>query len=110
MPTTRPRTTSSTRCWPPRPSTRTSPATVTGDNRGRYSNPKFDELLAKARATEDGAARTEIYKEAEKIAMDDVALIPLWNRHQLRLANTKKFANLQMDFHEDPNLAQISLK
>ncbi|MDX3214865.1 ABC transporter substrate-binding protein [Streptomyces sp. ME02-6991-2B] len=83
---------------------------VTGDNRGRYSNPKFDELLAKARATEDGAARTEIYKEAEKVAMDDVALIPLWNRHQLRLANTKKFANLQMDFHEDPNLAQISLK
>lgn len=83
---------------------------VTGDNRARYSNPKFDELLAKARATKDGAARNAIYKEAEKVAMDDVALIPLWNRHQLRLANTKKFANLQMDFHEDPNLAQISLK
>jgi oligopeptide transport system substrate-binding protein len=42
--------------------------------------------------------------------MDDMALIPLWNRTQLRLANTKKFADIKMDFHEDPNLAEISLK
>ncbi|MEU3343908.1 ABC transporter substrate-binding protein [Streptomyces sp. NPDC006700] len=83
---------------------------VTGDNRGRYSNKKFDDLLAKARATEDQAGRNEIYKEAEKVAMDDMALIPLWNRHQLRLANTKKFDNMAMDFHEDPNLAEIKLK
>ncbi|GED84960.1 ABC transporter substrate-binding protein [Streptomyces sp. 6-11-2] len=83
---------------------------VTGDNRGRYSNKKFDDLLAKARATEDQAGRNAIYKEAEKVAMDDMALIPLWNRHQLRLANTKKFDNMAMDFHEDPNLAEIKLK
>ncbi|MFD4606591.1 MULTISPECIES: ABC transporter substrate-binding protein [unclassified Streptomyces] len=83
---------------------------VTGDNRGRYSNKKFDDLLAKARATEDESGRNAIYKEAEKVAMDDMALIPLWNRHQLRLANTKKFDNMAMDFHEDPNLAEIKLK
>ncbi|MFG2558935.1 ABC transporter substrate-binding protein [Streptomyces sp. NPDC048496] len=83
---------------------------VTGDNRGRYSNKKFDDLLTKARATKDPAARNEIYKEAEKVALDDVALIPLWNRHQLRLVNTKKFADVKMDFHEDPNLAELSLK
>ncbi|MFD4759836.1 ABC transporter substrate-binding protein [Streptomyces sp. NPDC058439] len=83
---------------------------VTGDNRGRYSNKKFDDLLAKARATKDLAARNVIYKEAEKVAMDDVALIPLWNRTQLRLVNTKKFADVKMDFHENPNLAELSLK
>ncbi|MCX4789116.1 ABC transporter substrate-binding protein [Streptomyces sp. NBC_01221] len=83
---------------------------VTGDNRGRYSNKKFDELLAKARGSKDAAARNEIYKEAEKVAMDDVALIPLWNRTQLRLVNTKKFADVKMDFHENPNLAELSLK
>ncbi|MEV7233983.1 ABC transporter substrate-binding protein [Streptomyces sp. NPDC051020] len=83
---------------------------VTGDNRARYSNKKFDALLTKARGEKDLAARNVIYKEAEKVAMDDVALIPLWNRTQLRLANTKKWANLKMDFHEDPNLAEISLK
>ncbi|MDX3578979.1 MULTISPECIES: ABC transporter substrate-binding protein [unclassified Streptomyces] len=83
---------------------------VTGDNRGRYSNPAFDALLAKARATESEAGRNDLYKQAEKLAMDDMALIPLWNRTQLRLANTKKFADIKMDFHEDPNLAEISLK
>ena len=83
---------------------------VTGDNRGRYSNPAFDALLAQARATKDGAARNVLYKQAEKVAMDDQALIPLWNRTQLRLANTKKWSNIKMDFHEDPNLAEISAK
>ena len=42
--------------------------------------------------------------------MDHMALIPLWNRTQLRLANTKKFNNVEMDFHEDPTLAEISMK
>ncbi|MEU6093705.1 ABC transporter substrate-binding protein [Streptomyces sp. NPDC047079] len=83
---------------------------VTGDNRERYSSKKFDDLVAKARATEDQSARNELYKQAEKVAMDDVALIPLWNRTQLRLANTKKYGNVKMDFHENPNLAEISLK
>jgi oligopeptide transport system substrate-binding protein len=83
---------------------------VTGDNRGRYSNKAFDDLVAKARATKDQAGRNELYKQAEKVAMGDMALIPLWNRTQLRLANTKKFANIKMDFHEDPNLAEITLK
>ena len=34
------------------------------------------------------------------MAMDDLALIPLWNRTQFRLVNTKKFANRAMDFHK----------
>ncbi|MFD8910415.1 ABC transporter substrate-binding protein [Streptomyces sp. NPDC059575] len=83
---------------------------VTGDNRGRYSNKAFDDLLAKARATQDQAGRNDLYKQAEKVALDDQALIPLWNRTQLRLADTKKFKNVKMDFHENPTLAEISLK
>ncbi|MEV6025456.1 ABC transporter substrate-binding protein [Streptomyces sp. NPDC052036] len=83
---------------------------VTGDNRERYSNKDFDALVAKARATADQSGRNALYKQAEKKALDDMALIPLWNRTQERLANTKKFGNIQMDFHEDPNLPEISLK
>ncbi|MFF4487260.1 ABC transporter substrate-binding protein [Streptomyces sp. NPDC001544] len=83
---------------------------VTGDNRARYSSKKFDDLVAKARATKDQAGRNDLYKQAEKVALDDQALIPLWNRTQFRLANTKKYGNVQMDFHEDPNLQDISLK
>ena len=42
-----------------------------GDNRGRYSNPVFDELVAQAVATPDVAARNDLYKQAEKIAIGD---------------------------------------
>jgi oligopeptide transport system substrate-binding protein len=84
---------------------------TTGDNRGRYSNEKFDDLLAEGRATKDEAERTKKYQEAEKIAIgDDLALIPLWNRTQHRLANTTKYINLRMDFSENPDLYEISIK
>lgn len=82
-----------------------------GDNRGRYSNPKFDELLDKARSSKDEAERTKLYQDAEKIAIgEDLALIPLWNRIQMRLANTDKFVNLRMDFNENPDFTVISIK
>ncbi|MFE9535970.1 ABC transporter substrate-binding protein [Streptomyces sp. NPDC006691] len=82
-----------------------------GDNRGRYSNPQFDQLIVQARGTKDPAARAKIYQQAEKLAVDtDQALIPLWKRTQLRLANTVKFNNVKMDFFENPDLAEISSK
>jgi oligopeptide transport system substrate-binding protein len=84
---------------------------TTGDNRGRYSNSEFDDLLKEAKANPDEAARTKLYQEAETIAIgDDLALIPLWNRTQHRLANTDKFINLRMDFSENPDLTVISIK
>ncbi|GAA2136114.1 ABC transporter substrate-binding protein [Kitasatospora kazusensis] len=89
------------------------PAThqVQGDNRGRYSNPAFDTLLHQATATKDLAARTKLYQQAEKIAIgDDLALIPLWNRSQQRVANNEKWANLTYDFNENPTLATASQK
>ena len=52
-----------------------------GDNRGRYHNPKFDDLLAQARKAPDEAKRAELIKQAEKVAIgEDLALIPLWYR------------------------------
>lgn len=84
---------------------------TTGDNRGRYSNEKFDDLIDQAKGEKDEAKRVELYQQAEKIAIgDDLALIPLWNRTQHRLANTDKFINLRMDFSENPDLYEISIK
>ncbi len=84
---------------------------VVGDNRGRYSNSKFDDLLKEGRATKDEAERIKKYQEAERIAIgDDLAVIPLWNRTQHRLANTAKFINMRMDFSENPDLYEISIK
>ncbi len=46
-------------------------------NRGRYSNPALDALLGQAMQTPDDAAREQKLEQATRMAMDDVALIPL---------------------------------
>jgi peptide/nickel transport system substrate-binding protein len=46
-------------------------------NRGRYSNPKVDELVVKAMATIDDATREKLLQEASKLAMSDYGIIPL---------------------------------
>lgn len=86
-------------------------APALGDNRGRYSNPEFDRLLTQAAATKDEARRADLYKQAEKIAIgDDQALIPVFERQQYRLINTERYANVGMDFWENPTLDTITLK
>lgn len=42
-----------------------------------YSNPKLDELLTKALATVDDAAREKLLAETMKVAMEDYAVLPL---------------------------------
>ncbi|MEO1492127.1 MAG: ABC transporter substrate-binding protein [Pseudomonadota bacterium] len=46
-------------------------------NRGRYSNPKVDELLDQALATVKDAGRQMLLAEATEIAINDAAIIPL---------------------------------
>jgi len=46
-------------------------------NRGRYSNPKVDELLAAALRTVDDKARADLLAQASEAALFDVAVIPL---------------------------------
>lgn len=46
-------------------------------NRGRYSNPEVDALVFKAQETIDDAKREEILRQASKLAMGDVPLVPL---------------------------------
>jgi peptide/nickel transport system substrate-binding protein len=45
---------------------------------GTYSNPKVDELVANINKETDDAARWEMYREVQKIAMEDVACYPLY--------------------------------
>jgi peptide/nickel transport system substrate-binding protein len=47
------------------------------NNRGRYSNPEFDRLLAAADRTLDPAAREKLLQDAAAIAFIDVAIIPI---------------------------------
>jgi peptide/nickel transport system substrate-binding protein len=57
-------------------------------NRSLYSNAAFDALLDMALAAIDPEKREALYREATKLAMDDVAIIPL--HHQVNIWATKK--------------------
>lgn len=85
--------------------------TGSGDNRGKYSNPAFDAIIAKASAAKTDAERNPILKQAEKVSIgDDLALIPLWYRTQYRVFDSK-FSNVRFDLlSEDPVLAEVSQK
>lgn len=52
---------------------------ITGDgnNDPKYSNPKYDELIANAKKEADPAKRMQILHDAEKIFMDDMPMIPV---------------------------------
>lgn len=47
-------------------------------NRSTYSNPAFDALLQRARATLEPKARRELLQQAEALAMADTAVIPIY--------------------------------
>ncbi len=47
-------------------------------NWSRYSNPALDALTERAMATIDDTAREALLREAERMAMEDVAVIPLY--------------------------------
>ncbi len=46
-------------------------------NRGRYSNPQLDAMIEQALSELDDAKREKILIDAQRLAMEDVALIPL---------------------------------
>ncbi len=50
----------------------------TGNNRGAYASPRMDTLLDAARATLDRDERRRLYAEVQRLAADDLPVIPLW--------------------------------
>jgi oligopeptide transport system substrate-binding protein len=49
------------------------------DNETKYSNPQVDQLLDQARVESDQDKRLSLYKEAEKIIVDDSPWVPLFH-------------------------------
>jgi peptide/nickel transport system substrate-binding protein len=49
-----------------------------GGNRGRYANPRVDELLAMAAASSDQSLRRKAYVEVQQILAEELPGIPLW--------------------------------
>jgi peptide/nickel transport system substrate-binding protein len=52
-------------------------------NRGRYSNPKMDDMLTQALAIVDDAKRERMLQQATEIAVGDLGIIPLYHQHNL---------------------------
>jgi peptide/nickel transport system substrate-binding protein len=49
-----------------------------GSNRAAYANPRMDALLEAARATLDHGERVRLYAEVQRLAADDLPVVPLW--------------------------------
>jgi peptide/nickel transport system substrate-binding protein len=54
-----------------------------GANRGRYSNPKLDELLRQAQQQDDTTEMAIFYRQIQQILHDDLPYVPLWYEEQM---------------------------
>ncbi|MCB0997152.1 MAG: peptide ABC transporter substrate-binding protein [Acidimicrobiales bacterium] len=55
-----------------------SAASIGGNNFGRFDNPEFEDLIAKAQAETDDTKRGELYNQAEDLLLNtDTAAVPL---------------------------------
>ena len=62
-----------------------------------YNNPEVDQLFDQARATADETQRNNLYAQAEKIILDDAAVIPIYFYHEFRVWNSSRIQNMVYD-------------
>lgn len=61
---------------------------IDSDNWARFDSEDYDAAIAKARATTDDAERAKIYRQAEKMLLDNQVTVPLnWYRGQVVIDN-----------------------
>jgi peptide/nickel transport system substrate-binding protein len=60
-----------------------------GRNRGRYSNPKIDELTDKGRLVLDVEERKKIYSEIQKILAEELPYVFMWYPHNIVVMDEK---------------------
>ncbi|WP_051951167.1 peptide ABC transporter substrate-binding protein [Actinacidiphila yeochonensis] len=84
--------------------------TAHGDNEGRYVSAAFDELIARARAAADPDERADAWRRADRTAMADLALIPLWYRTDQRVFAADRLTGLRLDFDGNPTLTTVTAR
>lgn len=62
---------------------------VNGFNRGRYANPKVDELLQKAREESDPNKRKQMYSEFQQIIVDEAPVIMVYANQYTHFVNNR---------------------
>jgi len=83
--------------------------TPVGPNRALYKNALFDALLQQARMTTDQAKRAQLYKEAQRILVDDAPWV--FVDHEIQIAAlTKRVQGFKLHPSFDLRVETISLK
>src|SRR5688572_13710265 len=83
--------------------------TPNGPNRALYKNPKFDDLLQQARLTTDQAGRASLYREAQRILVDDAPWI--FVDHEIQIAAlARRVQGFKLHPSFDLRVETISLK
>jgi peptide/nickel transport system substrate-binding protein len=83
--------------------------TPDGPNRALYKNTAFDELLHQARLTTDQAKRADLYRQAQRILVDDPPWIFI--DHEIQTAaHTKRVQGFKLHPSFDLRVETISLK
>src|SRR5262249_34445172 len=83
--------------------------TPNGPNRALYKNEKFDELLAQARQVSGQGKRAELYREAQKILVDDAPWIFI--DHEIQIAAmSKRVQGFKLHPSFDLRVETVSLK
>ncbi|HXW60345.1 MAG TPA: ABC transporter substrate-binding protein, partial [Myxococcota bacterium] len=66
-----------------------------GGNRHGYKNPKVDRLIDEGRMTLNLEKRKAIYQEIERIMIEDLPYIPLWNEHRIVVFNSERIKGFE---------------
>jgi len=83
--------------------------TPVGPNRALYKNARFDELLQQARLTTDQAKRAQLYREAQRILVDDAPWVFI--DHEIQIAAfAKRVQGFKLHPSFDLRVETISLK
>jgi peptide/nickel transport system substrate-binding protein len=83
--------------------------TPVGPNRALYKNPRFDALLQQARVTTDQAKRAQLYREAQRILVDDAPWV--FVDHEIQIAAlSKRVQGFKLHPSFDLRVETISLK
>ncbi len=81
-----------------------------GSNFSRFSDSRFDALIAKAESTPDDKARDALVHQAEDLALQEMPIIPLIYFTPVRLADTGRFIPPRLDPDGDLVLSGEALR
>jgi len=81
-----------------------------GFNRSDYSNPKYDALIAEAKAAADEKVRQQKMLEAEKLAMEDMIVVPTHWSANAGLQSDRMIGFVRSMVGADPDLTFVDIK